>query len=121
MVDRSIHSDADMQSLIAQRIDTAMAQEGYTLESVARALGVSKAAVSKWRKTGQISTFKLYQFAMLSGRRMEWFYGLSDVSQSATDDQAKIRELLEHHADDPEFLESALMRVLEARRKSSKT
>jgi hypothetical protein len=52
----------------------------HTPSAIAKYCGVSKQAVTAWRKTGRISKVHLLKLAELSGRPVQWWIGSASAS-----------------------------------------
>lgn len=120
MVDiADVTAEYEMASHIKTRIGIAIADSGMTLEAIGEAMGVSKTAVHKWRKTGQITMAKLWRFAALTRKPMAWFfpgYAEGPADAKAVQDGVDFRELLfAEIKSDPAVLERVVFEVLRER------
>lgn len=113
MVDK--YTEESLKSFMAARIGIAMDECPLKGEKFAEAVGVSKAAASKWSKTGSISHLSLLELSRVTKKPLAWFY----PDYESVDEQASLDSMLEEESGNPEFLELALLKVLEARRKLS--
>lgn len=112
MVDKTPEA---LASHIAPRIRQAIQESGMTLELVGDSVGVSKNAVAKWRKFGQITLPNLWKLSECTGKPMAWFFpGYIDADVTAQSDAQLLGGLL--RTADEEFLESLLLEVLTAKR-----
>lgn len=85
-----------------------------TLEYVAEKMDVSKAAVSKWQKTGKIGTHHIPGLAKLTNKPIEYFFQ-DGSGPEKTQTKPSFESLLSEHSDDAEFLEQILLDVLTAK------
>jgi len=109
------HTEESVRRFMADRIKIAMDECPLKGERFAEAVGVSKAAASKWSKTGHISHYRLLRMAEVTKRPIGWFYPGFERPEI----EGSLSELLSS-TNDPVFLEEALLEVLEARKRASR-
>lgn len=115
MVDKDEREERELKEFMAARIKQAMSDHPLNAEKLAEAVGVSKAAASKWPRTGNISHYRLRRLSQVTGRPVGWFYpGFEEGDQ-----ESSMESLLESASADTEVLEEILFRALAARRRSS--
>ena len=104
-----------MRAHMASRIELVMREYPLSGERFAEAMGLTKAAASKWSKTGKITHHNLYKLARLTKRPIGWFYPDFD----SPEESRSMRGVLEAGAGDASLLEEALLEVLLARKRAS--
>lgn len=65
---------------LAERLRKALDAAGVKDAALAQACGVTRAAVSQWRRTGQIHKRHLETVARVTGKPVSWLLGGPDVS-----------------------------------------
>jgi transcriptional regulator with XRE-family HTH domain len=106
---------------MAPRIKRAISESALTYDAIGEAIGVSKAAVSKWTGAGKIKMANLLDLADVTKKPMAWFFpGFDDtpVSGAAIQDSVAFSATLEMavSAGDIDALEEMLFDVLAAKR-----
>lgn len=109
------YTEETLQAFMAARIKIAMDECPLNGEAFAEAVGVSKAAASKWSKSGKISHIRLFKLAHVTDKPLAWFYPGFEEG----DEEPSMEAMLESQLGNSEFLEAALFKVLSARRNSS--
>lgn len=104
---------------LAPRIKRAIIESGRTQDAIAEELDVSKAAVSKWIRTGRIDLHHLHGLSRATGKPPEFFFpGHKDKRGSQS--PGSMEELVKSRIDDVEFLEGALLTVLKAKQRAAR-
>lgn len=67
-------NEEELMNHLAGKISAAIGESGKTKELIAEQADVSKAAVSKWCKHGQIATHNLARLASITGKPISWFF-----------------------------------------------
>lgn len=121
MVDK--YNEHALAEHLAPRIRTAIKESRRTLEDVGEQIGVSKPAVSKWTKKGQITLSNLWRLSVVTGKPMAWFFpGYNDSEAAAYQESVALKDLVSEMAEegDAGALEDALLEVLKARRRAKR-
>ncbi len=70
-----------MLETIKKRISIAIDESEYTLDDLARKLGITASAVYYYKKTGKISADKLFSLAKLLNKPITYFFGIENVQE----------------------------------------
>lgn len=109
-------TEDEFQAHVAARIEMALEECPIKGDKLADRIGISKTAIRKWPKTGQVSGFSLYRLSRVTGKPMAWFL---PGYESSGEEEDSIRRLVESGAAEPEALEDLLLRILSARKRAS--
>lgn len=119
MVDTT--KEQSLARYMAPRIKRAITDSMMTYDAVGEAIGVSKAAVSKWTGKGKIKMANLLDLAEITGKPVAWFFPGYDVTsadlranQASESLEVTLRSAVS--AGHVEVLEDALFEVLLAKR-----
>lgn len=111
------YTEEEIRAFMASRIQAAIDEQTLKGENLAEAMGVSKAAISKWSKEGKITHANLYRLSRLTSKPIAWFY----PGYVSAEESAGARIIVESAAGDSEVLEQMLLDVLNARKRASQS
>lgn len=114
MVDTMLNLTAEH---LASKISEAVIKSPKTQDAIAEEVGVSKAALSKWKRTGQITVTNLYRLAVVVEKPLPWFFPEwvdTETEQDASGLLSTLQKI--QAAGDTQALEDLLFEVLAARR-----
>ena len=118
MVDKD-ERKAEVAEHLKDRIRAAMDASPKTQDEIAEEIGVSKAAVSKWARTGSLELHNLYALALATTKPPGWFFPGFRAEEGSSDAATRLDQILDDDSADSDFLESALLSILMAKQRAS--